>query len=172
MHREVATSGVLMLPYTASSVGVARRRLVSDLTEAGVREGPACDAGLVVSELTSNALRHATPLTGNRVKVMWNLGADSITIAVIDGGAETLPRVHEPSRSSLGGRGLGIVARLSIQWGVDVNRGAPRGGDTSGTTAVTPLPEIPGTPETTVWAELPVEYASVPALAALSSRDA
>ena len=70
---EVGTSSVWMLPYTASSVGVARRRLIGDLIKGGVYEVTACDAGLVLSELISNALRHATPLPGGFVKVSWRL---------------------------------------------------------------------------------------------------
>ena len=73
---EVGTSSVWMLPYTASSVGVARRRLIDDLTSGGVYEATACDASLVLSELISNALRHATPLPGSLVKVSWQLGDD------------------------------------------------------------------------------------------------
>jgi anti-sigma regulatory factor (Ser/Thr protein kinase) len=167
---EVATSGMLVLPYTASSVGVARRRLIGDLAEAGVGESTACDAGLVISELISNALRHATPLPGNSIGVSWGLRADSVTVAVTDGGAETMPRVHQPTGSSLGGRGLGIVDRLSIQWGVQdgpegleagENAAKDKSGVASGIAA-----------GITVWAELPVEYASVPALVIASSRDA
>lgn len=174
---EVATSGMLVLPYTASSVGVARRRLIGDLAEAGVSESTACDAGLVISELISNALRHATPLPGNSIKASWGLRADSVTVAVTDGGAETLPRVHQPTGSSLGGRGLGIVDRLSVQWGVqDGREGLDIGLE----------PRLESRLEAhleahlgeglaagiTVWAELPVEYASVPALVIASSRDA
>ena len=115
---EVGTSSVLMLPYTASSVGVARRRLIGDLAEAGVFEATACDAGLVLSELISNALRHATPLPGSVVRVAWRLDDDCLEIAVSDGGGPTVPAVNEPGHSAIGGRGLGIVDRLALRWGV------------------------------------------------------
>jgi anti-sigma regulatory factor (Ser/Thr protein kinase) len=131
---EVGTSSVLMLPFTASSVGVARRRLVGDLTDAGVSEATACDAGLVLSELISNALRHATPLPGATVRVAWRLQGDCVEIAVSDGGGATVPEVNEPGSSAIGGRGLGIVERLSLRWGVS------------------PAPD--GAGEMTVWAEL------------------
>jgi anti-sigma regulatory factor (Ser/Thr protein kinase) len=150
---EVATSSALLLPFTASSVGVARRRLIRDLTEAGVYEGTACDAGLVISELISNALRHASPLPGSVVKVSWTLLQDSVEVAVSDGGGPTAPAVNEPTSWSIGGRGLGIVSRLSLRWGV---RGS-EGGDE---------------PETTVWAELPVRYSRQVHLVTASSRDA
>ena len=61
---EVTESSVLQLPFTASSVGVARRHLVSDLIEAGVCTSAVTDAALVISELLSNALQHAGPLPG------------------------------------------------------------------------------------------------------------
>ena len=115
---EVGTSSVLMLPYTASSVGEARRRLIGDLTSAGVFETTACDAGLVLSELISNALRHASPLPGSTVKVMWALGDGCIELGVSDGGGPTVPTVNKPAANALGGRGLGIVDRLSLRWGV------------------------------------------------------
>lgn len=154
---EVATSSVLQLPYTASSVGVARRHLIGDLTDAGVYEGTARDAGLVLSELISNALRHATPLPGRTVKVAWSLRQDSVELAVSDGGGPTVPIENEPTNWSVGGRGLGIVARLSLRWGVRTGEDDP-GHDDSG--------------ETTVWAELPVRYGRPARLVTASSRDA
>jgi anti-sigma regulatory factor (Ser/Thr protein kinase) len=132
---EVGTSSVWMLPYTASSVGVARRRLIGDLTTADVYEATACDAGLVLSELISNALRHATPLPGTLVRVAWRLADDCIEVAVSDGGGPTVPMVNKPAATSLGGRGLGIVDRLSLRWGVCTRQDGS---------------------ETTVWAALPL----------------
>lgn len=132
---EVGTSSVQMLPYTASSVGVARRRLIGVLIEAGVHEATACDAGLVLSELISNALRHGTPLPGSTVKVTWELSDDCVQVAVSDGGGSTLPRVSRPAAGALGGRGLGIVDRLALRWGVFARQDGS---------------------ETTVWAALPL----------------
>jgi anti-sigma regulatory factor (Ser/Thr protein kinase) len=130
---EVGTSSVQLLPYTASSVGVARRRLLGDLTEAGVHEATACDASLILSELISNALRHASPLPGGVVQVSWRLSGDCVEIAVGDGGGPTAPAVNKPAAGALGGRGLGIVDRLSLRWGVCTRSDGA---------------------ETTVWAEL------------------
>jgi anti-sigma regulatory factor (Ser/Thr protein kinase) len=132
---EVGTSSVWMLPYTASSVGIARRRLIGDLARAGVYEATACDAGLVLSELISNALRHATPLPGSLVKVSWMLGDEFVEVAVSDGGGSTVPMVNKPAANALGGRGLGIVDRLALRWGVYTRQDGS---------------------ETTVWAALPL----------------
>lgn len=172
---EVATSGALLLPYTAPSVGVARRRLIGYLTEAGVYDGTACDAGLVLSELISNALRHASPLPGRTVKVSWRLGQDSVQVAVSDGGGPTLPRVNQPSNWSLGGRGLGIVARLSLRWGVcagDVHWNSVPGDEARHAPAPWDCPGDCSPGETTVWAELPVRYGTSASLVIASSRDA
>jgi anti-sigma regulatory factor (Ser/Thr protein kinase) len=170
---EVATSSALLLPYTASSVGVARRRLIGDLTEAGVYEGTACDAGLVLSELISNALRHATPLPGRTVKVSWMLRQDSVEVAVSDGGGQTVPMVNQPSNWSLGGRGLGIVDRISLRWGVRVGAGTDQDGRDSLDGLDGRDGHCDGTAgETTVWAELPVRYGSSAGLVIASSRDA
>jgi anti-sigma regulatory factor (Ser/Thr protein kinase) len=125
----------MLLPYTASSVGEARRRLIGDLIEAGIFEATACDAGLVLSELVSNALRHASPLPGSLVKVSWGLANGYIEIAVSDGGGPTVPMINRPTASALGGRGLGIVDRLSLRWGAFTRQGSS---------------------ETTVWAALPL----------------
>jgi anti-sigma regulatory factor (Ser/Thr protein kinase) len=165
---EVATSSALLLPFTASSVGVARRRLIGDLTEAGVYEATACDAGLVISELISNALRHASPLPGCVVKVSWKLLQDSVEVEVSDGGGPTTPAVNEPTNWAIGGRGLGIVARLSLHWGVRAQEddGAQDDG------AQDDGAQDDGEPETTVWAELPIRYSSKTGLVTASSRDA
>ncbi len=72
---EVTEASVLMLPFAASSVGEARRRLVSDLVAAGICDSAVCDAALVFSELLSNAMRHADPLPGANIHVSWRLDA-------------------------------------------------------------------------------------------------
>ena len=118
MHEEVRTSAVVLLPYTPSSVALARRDLVSDLAAAGIHEQAVGDAALVVSELLSNAIRHAAPLTGAQVRVTWSLDHDALRIAVSDAGDGPLPQVTEPAPGAPGGRGLGIVESLSDRWGV------------------------------------------------------
>ena len=118
MYEEVSPSAVVLLPYTPSSVAEARRRLTSELAEAGVYETAVCDAALVVSELLSNAIRHAAPLPGTQVRGSWSLDPDALRVAVTDAGDGPLPHVAEPAPGAPGGRGLGIVESLADHWGV------------------------------------------------------
>jgi len=63
------------------------------------------------------------------------MGDGCIELAVSDGGGPTVPMVNKPAANSPGGRGLGIVDRLSLRWGVYTRQDGS---------------------ETTVWAALPL----------------
>ena len=126
----------MRLPHAASSVGLARRRLSDELVERHVPHTMVDDATLVLSEILSNALKHARPMASGQVEVSWDVLLDgTVCVAVTDGGSTTRPVVGRPSVSALGGRGLGIVAAVASEWGFD----GP----------------VPGT--TTVWARLLVD---------------
>lgn len=117
-------SSVVLLPHAPSSVAVARKRLSSELAASGVYETVVDDASVIVSELISNALRHARPLPSGQVRVCWLRRGDVLELEVSDGGAMTEPRRGPGTLSSLGGRGLGIVEALSEGWGVRHEDGA------------------------------------------------
>ena len=106
------------LPCAATSVGIARRALISELRAAGVPDPAVRDAALVISELLSNAVVHAYPLPGKRIQVTWSVDEEEVEVAVSDGGSATKPHVSHPSAAAIGGRGLAIVAHLSQAWGV------------------------------------------------------
>lgn len=111
-------SASVMLPHATQSVRSARRRLAEDLTRRGICDEVIGDASLVVSEIISNALKHARPLSSGEIRVAWDLSSTSLELQVSDGGGPTRPYLQAPSRSALGGRGLGIVATLCSEWGV------------------------------------------------------
>jgi anti-sigma regulatory factor (Ser/Thr protein kinase) len=92
--------------------------LGTDLRAHGIPETSVADATLVLSELMSNAIRHARPLPGAQVRVCWQLAGRSLEIAVTDAGGPTQPYPVRTSSSEVGGRGLSIVGRLSRRWGV------------------------------------------------------
>jgi serine/threonine-protein kinase RsbW len=96
---------------TASSVG-ASRHFVSDATSdlsADIQES----ATLMVSELATNALVHAT--TGFTVSV--ERAETRLRIEVTDAG-DGRPVVRSPQPSEPHGRGLRIVIELAADWGV------------------------------------------------------
>ncbi len=115
---EVRTSSIVHLPCAPASVALARKALSEELRAAGVFDHAVADAALVISELLSNAILHAYPLPGEMLKLRWAVNGGSVEVAVSDGGGATMPHAGRPSLSSLGGRGLNIVAHLSLSWGV------------------------------------------------------
>ena len=122
-QREVSPSSVVLLPWAPSSVATARWQLSADLREAGLVAAVIGDAALVLSELLSNAIRHARPLPGTLVQVSWALRDESLTVSVRDGGSRTHPHAEHPSPWSVGGRGLAIVECLASTWGVQDSTG-------------------------------------------------
>lgn len=111
-------SATVLVPHASSSVRWARTRLAEDLASCGVPSAVVDDAVLVLSEVLSNALKHARPLASGQVRVSWQLGDGALELQVTDGGGPTRPRPASPSLSALGGRGLSIVANLAADWGV------------------------------------------------------
>jgi anti-sigma regulatory factor (Ser/Thr protein kinase) len=131
-HDVPTSSSTMAVPHGLESVRAARRRLREDLGEHLVPEPVIDDAVLILSELLSNACRHARPLEGEQylsgdreeVLVGWELHSDGLlTVEVTDGGGPTRPRRGSPSLTAKGGRGLGIVGQLASEWGV--RDGAP-----------------------------------------------
>lgn len=110
---------VLTLAHTPESVGDARRAVVASLDRGGVSEGLVEESALVLSELFTNAVRHARPLPGGCVEIVWWSDDTGVMLRIRDGGAPTRPRVTTASMAALGGRGLGIVRALAPEWGVE-----------------------------------------------------
>ena len=73
------------------------------------------DAALVVSELVTNAVRHA----GTEMRLGLELRDGMLTVRVHDHGPG-LPRLIPPAERGFGGQGLAIVVQLAQAWGVAV----------------------------------------------------
>ncbi len=120
--QEVPTSSTMALPHGPAGVGEARCLLRSDLRRRGAAETVVDDAILIMSELLSNAYRHGRPLDGRGdagIRAGWHVDEDGLlTLEVTDGGGTTRPKPASPSLTAHGGRGLGIVATLALEWGV------------------------------------------------------
>ncbi|WLW56763.1 SpoIIE family protein phosphatase [Streptomyces sp. YU58] len=98
------------LPADPAAVADARKAASRVLTEWGL-EDLAFTTELVVSELVTNAIRHATgPVRLRLVKER------ALTCEVFDGSA-TAPHLRHPRTTDEGGRGLLLVSQFSQRWG-------------------------------------------------------
>lgn len=90
---------------SALRAGLAGRSVDTDTTD---------DLALVLSELVGNGLRHGeAPL-----HLVATMRGDRTRIQVTDGGRRTV-QVEDVESLGEGGRGLGIVAALSDDWGLE-----------------------------------------------------
>ncbi len=116
----------LRLPFTAASVGAARRQLAASLEASGWRGEVVSDAALVVSELVTNAVRHGRPTSSGHVEVSWRIGRGRVRITVADQGRGADLSAGPRTTDRTGGRGLAIVQELCDSWTTDRRGGGLR----------------------------------------------
>ena len=94
---------------------LARQFVVSAL----VQDPPIREvARLLVSEVTTNAVRHtASGAAGGTFRVSYELRDDRLRVEVYDAGARTAPQRRAHHLEALGGRGLELVDALASRWG-------------------------------------------------------
>jgi anti-sigma regulatory factor (Ser/Thr protein kinase) len=102
-------------PATPSAIRRARHHLVAFLLADDVDADACATAGLLASELATNAVMHA----GTDFTLAADIGRDAVRVEVSDGSTE-LPEVRRPPAGAVGGRGLHLVQELSSGWGTDV----------------------------------------------------
>ncbi|MEV7452370.1 ATP-binding SpoIIE family protein phosphatase [Streptomyces nigra] len=107
---QVATWDV---PATPSAVAQARKDALAQL-DAWDLEEAAFVTELVVSELVTNAIRHAQPPV--QLRLIHLTHDDSLICEVSDGGS-TAPHLRRARSFDEGGRGLLLVAQLTRRWG-------------------------------------------------------
>ncbi|MFF7735449.1 ATP-binding protein [Streptomyces sp. NPDC007984] len=110
------------LPREPESVGTARR-LVRVTLAAWRLDDLADDGMLIVSELASNAVRHARSRS-MRVTIT-RPEAVLVRIGVVDR-SRCSPEFREPHEEAETGRGLALVEGLASDWGVDQLRWGKR----------------------------------------------
>ena len=107
-----ASASEVFLPVPLA-IRAARAFVVRTLSAWG-EPGPSEDAALVVSELATNAVRHA----GSPFRVSVSRRDSLVRVSVHDVGDGTpVPRRASPAATN--GHGLGLVAAVSSSWGVD-----------------------------------------------------
>ena len=117
-HRPGATA-TFVLPPRPESIHSARTLAAGTLGDwhlVHLTEG----MGMVVSELTTNALRHGLTLTGPRTAEPLRMSlirrGALVTCAVVDLGPHP-PVLRVPAPLEPGGLGLHIVESISLRWG-------------------------------------------------------
>lgn len=132
----------LVVPHHPSGARQARQRLAMEL-HGLVAPTLLGDVVAVVAELLGNAVRHAEPLPGGVIRLVFRVGSTAVDarsnadgsldvaidagssdavyvlLRVTDGGSEAPPAAREATPDSVDGRGLAIVSALARRWGVE-----------------------------------------------------
>ncbi|MFG2845729.1 ATP-binding protein [Kitasatospora sp. NPDC048296] len=108
------------LPYEPRSASAARRLVRGALTDWEL-DHLVDDAELIVTELVSNAAKTGC-LTAMRVGIsrVTNRAGQAVRISVRDG-SRSLPVMVGAAHDAESGRGLALVDRLAVVWGVDLD---------------------------------------------------
>jgi serine/threonine-protein kinase RsbW len=76
------------------------------------------DVRLLVSELVTNSIRHASLLPDQWVGLAVNVEGDTVRVEVIDPGPGFRPSVPQPTLYQESGWGLYLVQQVANRWGV------------------------------------------------------
>lgn len=98
------------VPPEPSAVSEVRKNALRRLTDWGLSDA-AFVTELVVSELVTNAIRHATP------PIQLRLIHDRTLICEVSDASSTAPHMRRARTYDEGGRGLLLVAQLTQRWG-------------------------------------------------------
>jgi PAS domain S-box-containing protein len=98
------------LPPDPAVVAEARARTVRQLAAWGLGE-LAFTSEVLVSELVTNAIRHAQP------PIQLRLIMDGVLSCEVSDGSSTAPHLRRADRYDEGGRGLMLIAQLAERWG-------------------------------------------------------
>jgi anti-sigma regulatory factor (Ser/Thr protein kinase) len=105
------------LPVTPEAAAVARHAL-DDVGDA-VPGAKLRDVRLLVSELVTNAVRHANLAHGDAIRLVFEVADHHFRVEVHDPGGGFVPTAPAPDPARPSGWGLYLVAELSDRWGVD-----------------------------------------------------
>ena len=101
-------------PEAAAEARHALDRLSGELPDGRMR-----DVRLLVSELVTNAVRHANLASGDVIDLVIELLDHTLRVEVHDPGGGFVPSTPAPDPVRPSGWGLYLVAELADRWGVD-----------------------------------------------------
>jgi serine/threonine-protein kinase RsbW len=103
------------LPVTPEAAAEARHALAN----VALDDGRERDVRLLVSELVTNAVRHANLAAGDIILLVIDVGDRILRVEVHDPGGGFVPTAPAPDPARPSGWGLYLVAELADRWGVD-----------------------------------------------------
>jgi anti-sigma regulatory factor (Ser/Thr protein kinase) len=101
-------------PEAASEARHALDRFNEELSAHSMR-----DVRLLVSELVTNAVRHADLVAGDVIGLVVEFADQTLRVEVHDPGGGFVPSAPSPDPVRPSGWGLYLVAELADRWGVD-----------------------------------------------------
>ena len=107
------------LPVAPEAASEARHAL--DGLSDELPDGRMRDVRLLVSELVTNAVRHANLATGDVIGLVIEVAEQKLRVEVHDAGGGFIPSTPSPDPARPSGWGLYLVAELADRWGVDSN---------------------------------------------------
>ncbi|AZP19883.1 ATP-binding protein [Streptomyces aquilus] len=107
------------LPRHPRSVGRARELLRQRAADWKLPDEVTDTAVLLLSELMTNAYRHARVSPGREIRVRCVLGDDRRLRVSVSDADETMPTFRNPSPEDESGRGLILLTLLADQWGTE-----------------------------------------------------
>jgi anti-sigma regulatory factor (Ser/Thr protein kinase) len=105
------------LPVSPEAASAARHAL-DDLGDA-MSDARLRDVRLLVSEVVTNAVRHADLAAGDAIELVVELNGGALRVEVHDPGGGVVPPEPAPDPTRPSGWGLYLVAELADRWGVD-----------------------------------------------------
>jgi serine/threonine-protein kinase RsbW len=105
------------LPVAPEAASEARHAL--DGLSGELPDGWMRDVRLLVSELVTNAVRHANLATGDVIGLVIDVAEQKLRVEVHDPGRGFIPSTPSPDPARPSGWGLYLVAELADRWGVD-----------------------------------------------------
>jgi serine/threonine-protein kinase RsbW len=104
---------------SATPEAAAQARHALDVLAGGLPDGQVRDLQLLVSEVVTNAVRHANLGDDDAIRLVVDLADHALRVEVHDPGGGFVPKAPAPDPARPSGWGLYLVAELADRWGVD-----------------------------------------------------